>query len=799
MRNTQALPRIYAHPRWQLVCVPGDAAYALSEREHRVIPQPNARRFISAWQESEETTLDAVVQRLVAEGMNAALAYHVFGQLKSRGFLIEATDAPTLEDKLWAELEAVGGLQRDGETAAFMAAAPSLHDVRTVPHVRFLGELAQPYLEDAVRHLDLPVASIRPWKGIRPEAKDAPLLVVTDDYLRPELGEIDRHMRAAGRPWMLAKPVGSVLWWGPVLRPDDPSRGCWHCLSHRLYRNREVEGHLAHHLGRSMPLVTYAGHTRESLGLGMALAIDAFHRDLAQDTSCAHVHTRDLALGEVAEHHLVRRPQCLACGDGGKHSLASRPITLACTPKRFTVDGGHRSRDPEATWQRFRHHVSPITGAVSYLVPYDAKPVGVSTAAPNIARTGDGDEADAPVPLHNYVAGHNFAVGAPGLAGLKAGLRSKSAGKGMTAAQARASGLAEALERYSGIFMGEEPRRRARFVDFAEGEALDPRRCMLFSERQYAERESWRARGSSFQYVPDPFDEDAGIEWSPVWSLTEERHKYLPTSYLYYAHPEGGRFCTGDSNGSAAGNTREEAILQGFFELVERDAVAVWWYNRLKRPRVDIDSFDLDYAHRLEPFLRRHAREFHVLDLTHDFGIPVFGAVTRRFDKKAEDIVFAFGAHFDARIALTRALTEMCQFLPAVLHMPADGSGRYGFDDPHSIHWWQHATFADQPYLLPDEELPVRRADDFSWAPREDIAEDVRHGQRLVEERGMEMLVLDQTRPDIGLHVVKVIVPGMRHFWARFAPGRLYEVPVAMGWTKVPLQEERLNPIPMFI
>ena len=45
----------------------------------------------------------------------------------------------------------------------------------------------------------------------------------------------------------------------------------------------------------------------------------------------------------------------------------------------------------------------------------------------------------------------------------------------------------------------------------------------------------------------------------------------------------------------------------------------------------------------------------------------------------------------------------------------------------------------------------------------------------------MEFLVLDQTRPDIGMPVARVIVPGMRHFWARFAPGRLYDVPVGMG------------------
>ena len=38
----------------------------------------------------------------------------------------------------------------------------------------------------------------------------------------------------------------------------------------------------------------------------------------------------------------------------------------------------------------------------------------------------------------------------------------------------------------------------------------------------------------------------------------------------------------------------------------------------------------------------------------------------------------------------------------------------------------------------------------------------------------MEMLVLDQTRPDIGLRVAKVIVPGMRHMWKRLGTGRLY-------------------------
>jgi hypothetical protein len=58
----------------------------------------------------------------------------------------------------------------------------------------------------------------------------------------------------------------------------------------------------------------------------------------------------------------------------------------------------------------------------------------------------------------------------------------------------------------------------------------------------------------------------------------------------------------GCSNGNAAGNTLEEAILQGFFELVERDAMALWWYNRLRKPGVAVETFG-------EPYLLELAEE----------------------------------------------------------------------------------------------------------------------------------------------------------------------------------------------
>jgi ribosomal protein S12 methylthiotransferase accessory factor len=61
--------------------------------------------------------------------------------------------------------------------------------------------------------------------------------------------------------------------------------------------------------------------------------------------------------------------------------------------------------------------------------------------------------------------------------------------------------------------------------------------------------------------------------------------------------------------------------------------------------------------------------------------------------------------------------------------------------------------------------------------------------------QGLDFLVLDQTRADIEVPVVRVVVPGMRHFYRRYAPGRLYDVPVKLGLRDFPLSEEDLNKI----
>ena len=105
---------------------------------------------------------------------------------------------------------------------------------------------------------------------------------------------------------------------------------------------------------------------------------------------------------------------------------------------------------------------------------------------------------------------------------------------------------------------------------------------------------------------------------------------------------------------------------------------------------------------------------------------------------------------------------------------------------------------ANQPYMAADPDQPLKCFTDYPLQHSGDFLQDINYCRSLIEAKGMEMLVLDQTRADVGMPVVKVVVPGLRHFWARYGAGRLYDVPVQMGWLENPLREDQLNPIAVF-
>lgn len=601
------------------------------------------------------------------------------------------------------------------------------------------------------------------------QGKKSLVVVLTDEYLKTELQALNKVALEFQQPWLLVKPVGAVTWLGPIFEPG--KTGCWQCLAQRLYSNREVEAAIARQTQSLDCFNVSKAVLPSSLQTSFNQAATEIAKWLILENTISGLSGKVLTFNhltqELQTHHLTQRPQCGACGQAPIQEHP-QPLQLNPSQKQFTLDGGHRVCSPEDTLQRFAHHLSPITGIVKALIP------NLQSNHPYV---------------HSYLAVHSF--GQPvDLESLRHSLRHKAAGKGRTNLQAKVSGFCEGIERYCGTYQGSEYSITASYTELEQ--AIHPYNYLHFSEYQYQNRQALNQQ-ALIDWIPEPFDETKPIQWTPVWSLTTNSFKYFPTTLCYYNYPLSSEhpFGVATSNGCAAGNTFEEAILQGLMELVERDSVGIWWYNKLQRPAVDLSSFDDPFYVQVQSYYQSQQQQMWVLDLTNDLQIPVFAAIACRPESQHQQIMIGYGAHFDAKIALSRAITELNQVWARVQGENLNKLGE-GLQQ-----WLTKANLDNQPYLLPDPSLQAKVQSDYPAYICEDIREDILKCVTKMQNLGLETLVLDQTRPDIGLNIAKVIIPGLRHFFPRFAPGRLYDVPVKLGWLSHPLGETQMNPIAM--
>ena len=708
-----------------------------------------------------EHTISDITAAL-AETVELSRVFFAIDQLRKSGFIVEGGDAPNDERNAFIEYRRRG------------TATPSQRTLNDLSvRVRAIGDLQATQLVAAFEA-----------SGIRVADEAAVDVVLTDDYLRAALEDINRDAIAAERPWVLVRPRGLSLWLGPLFQPGET--GCWDCLRQRLTANRQMEQFILDARAETQePIISANARLPGSEALACnltVLQVANWWLDAQSSPLKGKLCTYDLRNRHSQQHTLVKRPQCRSCGDSSyRQNDPQRPIVFEHQVKKFKADGGHRVVTPEQTYARYKHHISPVLGAVSELRP--------SLGSQNSPLT------------HSFVAGHNFSMGIESVVFLQESLRGMSGGKGSTRIQAMVSGLCEAIERYSGIAWGDEYTIRDCYDELGP-KAIHPNEIMGFSDQQFSVRDEWNRTqpASRVHVIPKAFDTNKQVHWSPVWSLINEEYRYLPTAFCYYGHPDfaAEKWCNPDSNGAAAGNSLEEAFLQGFMELVERDSVALWWYNRIHRKGVDLDSFGLEYLDKVREHYRSIHRDLWVLDITSDLGIPTFAAVSKRTDRPTEDLLLGFGAHFDASIAVLRAVTEVNQFLPSVSMVNKDGSTRYLFGDEVARNWWTTARVDEQRYLLPIEGEPLVSLSDLPDYSDDDLLTDLQRCVELCRSKNFELAVLDQTRPDLGLSVVKVHVPELCHFWRRFGKQRLYDAPVDMGWLDKPLTEAELNPYTIF-
>ncbi|MEO1086897.1 MAG: YcaO-like family protein, partial [Acidobacteriota bacterium] len=345
-------------------------------------------------------------------------------------------------------------------------------------------------------------------------------LVVADDLLAPALAGVEAWLGQAGRPWLLVQPFG----YRPTLGPVFGARGCdrWRHLADALRPQRAVE----RSFGVAAPRRADNDSVRRVLDVASRIALDL-------DNSSGGLRRQFVELDLEASRAILH-----PVGDRAVHRPAG-PFALRPRPKIRGAAGGSRTSPVVETLNRLRRTVSPVSGPLRSV-------------------TSSSDDG----PMLSVRAVHGLPGSYRSWPRLRRRLTGGCAGKGRTAEQAEVSGLAEALERYAGFHRPGDPTIRGRLADLGTS-AIDPRTCLLISDRQYRDRDAWNVEHGARQWIPEPFDPAALLDWTPVYGVRSGRRRLLPRDWLYYDPPSASPFFRADSNGCAAGNTVEEARKKG--------------------------------------------------------------------------------------------------------------------------------------------------------------------------------------------------------------------------------------------
>jgi len=319
------------------------------------------------------------------------------------------------------------------------------------------------------------------------------------------------------------------------------------------------------------------------------------------------------------------------------------------------------------------------------------------------------------------------------------------AGKGLTPTAARVSAVMEAIERVCAERVDPGRVRRATFAELAAaGEpALDPELFDLPFETEY--------------------ESQLPIDWVAGQDLIGGAEVWVALDLVRSPARDG--VCHGvDTNGLAAGNNRTEAVLHALYELVERDALArVSFARRYARDDrllplclIEQDSLPPAVAERVAG-LCEHGLQASFQDLSHELGVPVFQATL--YDRAfpgSEGRVTAFeglGCDLEPEWALQRALCEAVQS-----HTVLVVGARDTIEDGEQL--VRHNAAA----LLRRLATPICRRPVPS-AP-ESLPGDMCERAQLLLARlagtGIEhCVVIDLTREQLGIPVVRVLAPGL--------------------------------------
>ena len=398
-----------------------------------------------------------------------------------------------------------------------------------------------------------------------------------------------------------------------------------------------------------------------------------------------------------------------------------------------------------------------------------------------------------------------------------------STGVGLTAIDSMNAALGEAAEDYCCTVV---PRGLIKEswngLRQAGYHALYPEDFPLFSERQYAQK--------NFPF--EPFEKDTVLRWVRGVSLLKQTEKLVPAALVYcnyQAEEQESRICPTNFAGIGCGTSKDRAILAALYEVIERDAMMIWWLNQLAMPRSSPAPgtwFNRVYGERFA----HSGLQFELREITTDLCVPVyFGLVIDPFNKVVSG---GFASRLDPQTAALKSLFECIQnrlgvlslkegtgvaelnsrIGKKVLHQSGENQSLYSvYGDDLSKMTQLNANlqfYADPSNLChlkairsnKDETLLAPGANGYCAAkPTDDLSVCV----DAIRQRGFDIIVVDITLPDIqelGLFVVRVLVPGLVPnsvtAWPYLGCPRLYEVPENLGFERKSESELETAPMP---
>ncbi|MGW4704560.1 TOMM precursor leader peptide-binding protein [Streptomyces sp. NPDC004285] len=460
------------------------------------------------------------------------------------------------------------------------------------------------------------------------------------------------------------------------------------------------------------------------------------------------VHLVDLDAMTVRSHPLVPDPECPSCGTPEEDSAEAAALTLRPAPKyRPGVFRVRRIEDYRLPLDAF---ANPHWGAIGPSVVCDV--VSTTTSA----TVGCFSSRSGEYLRETFWGGHAD-----------------------TYARSQRIGVLEGLERYAGMRARTRTARLRASLDDLGAVAVDPRETGLYTDAFHQDNPRVR-----------PFAPDREIPWVWGWSLRDAAPRAVPEILAYY-HAPGleNRFVQESSNGCASGGSTEEAVYFGLMEVIERDAFLRAWYGQVPLREIDPSTSARASTRHMVDRLAMYGYRARFFDTRADLPVPVVTACAERFDGGLGRMCFGAGAGLDPESALDSALCEIATDSVNLVGRTRRDEARLramaaDFDRVTTLHdhplvygvpeMGRHADFLlrqDGPALLAVADLAWPDADGAVVGT--DLREDLLRAVGAVTAAGFDVVVVDQTLPEqraIGLHTVKVLVPGL--------------LPIDFGWSR---------------